>query len=125
MSTGVEVCLGSAEIHLFSANGVIYSSPDLVYHYVECHGYRPPSDYVEAVMEPCRNRELLRRLYEVLACAQEVEDRIDAALDLMVVAPGEARKYILQADLGSPADFYLNKKLEVVGRRLGREWQSR
>ncbi|GAA3696162.1 hypothetical protein GCM10022224_072250 [Nonomuraea antimicrobica] len=125
MPTGVEVPLGSAEIHLFSAEGIIYSSPDLIYHYVECHGYRPPGDYVEAVMAPGLNREVLRRLREVLVRAQEANDRIDAALDLLVMSPYEAQGYISAADLDGAANLFLKQKLMVVERRLGTDWQSR
>jgi hypothetical protein len=42
--------LGSAEIRVPGSGGRIYAAPDLIYHYVEAHGYRPPDEFVEAVM---------------------------------------------------------------------------
>ena len=41
--------LGSAEIWVRSQSGVSYAAPDLIVHYVECHGYRPPSEFLEAL----------------------------------------------------------------------------
>ena len=42
--------LGSAEVRARSADGRIYAAPNLVYHYVETHHYRPPAEFVDAVM---------------------------------------------------------------------------
>ncbi|MEU3649211.1 hypothetical protein AB0E59_37960 [Lentzea sp. NPDC034063] len=41
---------GSAEIHAVGADGVRYSAPTLVIHYVIEHGYRPPEVFVAAVL---------------------------------------------------------------------------
>ncbi|WP_456340319.1 DUF7919 family protein [Streptomyces anulatus] len=40
---------GSAEMRVMGS-GVAYAAPELVAHYVEAHGYLPPSDFVDAVM---------------------------------------------------------------------------
>jgi len=42
--------LGNQEVHVPGANGVIYAATNLVYHYVVAHGYRPPAQFVEAVL---------------------------------------------------------------------------
>ncbi|MGI5402931.1 hypothetical protein ACQEVG_26465 [Streptomyces sp. CA-135486] len=42
---------GSAEIRVMG-NGVAYAAPELVAHYVKAHHYRPPAEFVRAVMEP-------------------------------------------------------------------------
>ncbi len=42
--------LGSAEIRVFAKDGVVFAAPNLVYHYVVTHGYRPPDVFVEAVV---------------------------------------------------------------------------
>lgn len=46
----VTLKLGSAEIRVFSPDGKIYSSPNLIYHYVTEHHYQPPPDFIEAVL---------------------------------------------------------------------------
>jgi hypothetical protein len=40
--------LGSAEIRVFSATGDIYAAPNLIYHYMLVHRYRPPDEFVLA-----------------------------------------------------------------------------
>ena len=41
----------SAEIRISGQDGKIYASPMMILHYVEAHGYLPPKDFVEAVMQ--------------------------------------------------------------------------
>jgi hypothetical protein len=56
--------LGTAEIRVFSTRGelpteqgstyqynrdVIFAAPNLIYHYVEAHHYKPPDEFVEAL----------------------------------------------------------------------------
>ena len=48
---GTELVLGSAEIRVQGKDGVVYAAPDLIYHYVTRHGYRPPAEFVAAVLE--------------------------------------------------------------------------
>ena len=43
---GVEAIFGSAEIRLIGINGAIYASPNLIYHYVTKHHYKPPFLFV-------------------------------------------------------------------------------
>jgi hypothetical protein len=42
--------LGAAEVRVVSETGDVLAAPDLVYHYVNDHGYLPPDAFVEAVM---------------------------------------------------------------------------
>lgn len=41
--------LGTAEIRVFGADGTIYAAPDLIYHYVVDHRYRPPAAFLDAL----------------------------------------------------------------------------
>jgi len=41
--------LGAAEIRVEGRDGRIYACPDLIYHYVKVHNYRPPEDFLEAI----------------------------------------------------------------------------
>jgi hypothetical protein len=43
--------LGSCEIRVFGRDGVIYAAPNLVYHYIVEHQYRPPDVFIQAVLE--------------------------------------------------------------------------
>ncbi len=46
-----ELFLGSKELWLPSAKSpeLIYAAPNLIYHYIVEHGYRPPHEFLEAV----------------------------------------------------------------------------
>ena len=47
----VELLLGSAELHVEGAGGVVYAAPDLVLHYILEHDYCPPREFCQAVLE--------------------------------------------------------------------------
>ena len=51
---GIRLSLGSAEIRVFSKDAVIYASPNLIYHYVSAHHYKPPDVFVSALMDGLR-----------------------------------------------------------------------
>lgn len=63
---------GHAEIHVCAANKTVYCAPDLILHYIAEHQYRPPDEFIEAVLQQRRERadlqitqkaqELLRHL---------------------------------------------------------------
>lgn len=42
--------LGSAEIRVIY-QGRVYAAPDMIYHYVMEHQYRPPEEFIEAVLQ--------------------------------------------------------------------------
>ena len=52
---GVPGILGSAEIRV-PGDGVTYACPDLIYHYVRDHHYRPPDEFVRALRRYERRR---------------------------------------------------------------------
>jgi hypothetical protein len=52
---GQQIKLGSAEIHVKGSDGLTFVAPDLIYHYIVVHGYRPSNEFVEAV---CRSPSL-------------------------------------------------------------------
>jgi len=41
--------LGFAEIRVFGDRGKIYAAPNMIYHYVTSHHYKPPSEFVQAL----------------------------------------------------------------------------
>jgi hypothetical protein len=43
--------VGGAEIRVTGRDGIRYAAPDMIIHYVEAHGYRPPESFVQAVLE--------------------------------------------------------------------------
>ena len=59
-----KVALGDGEIRV-RGQGIVHASPDLIYHYVEVHGYRPPDEFISCLQK----RKYLSRawLYKVLA----------------------------------------------------------
>jgi hypothetical protein len=48
---GVQLRLGSAEIRVPSRSGVEYACPDMIYHYMKDHSYKPPQEFVDAFRE--------------------------------------------------------------------------
>src|SRR5262245_33140004 len=61
--------LGSCIIEVFGADNTIYAAPDLIYHYVRDHQYRPPELFIESVLHgpaPLSRKYRARRL-QVLA----------------------------------------------------------
>lgn len=42
--------VGGAEIRVNGRGGTTYAAPDMVAHYVQAHGYRPPDEFVAAVL---------------------------------------------------------------------------
>ena len=42
--------VGGAEIRVPGPGGRTYVAPDMVVHYVLAHGYRPPEEFIKAVM---------------------------------------------------------------------------
>lgn len=44
------IWLGGAELRLGPAGGTVYAAPNLIYHYVVHHDYRPPGEFVEALL---------------------------------------------------------------------------
>ena len=49
---GKEIRMGTAEVVVAGQDGVIYSAPNLIYHYVDQHGYLPPERFVAALSNP-------------------------------------------------------------------------
>jgi hypothetical protein len=42
--------MGNGEIRVAGSEGIVYVAPVLVAHYIEAHHYRPPDEFVRAVM---------------------------------------------------------------------------
>jgi hypothetical protein len=43
---------GNGQVRVLSPTGIWYAAPTLVHHYVSAHEYRPPDDFVKAVLSP-------------------------------------------------------------------------
>jgi hypothetical protein len=48
---GEKLALGTSEIRVFSKNDTIYAAPTLIYHYVERHHYKPPDEFLRAMLD--------------------------------------------------------------------------
>ena len=52
--TGERIDLGFAEILVFGDDGRIYAAPNMLFHYVTVHHYKPPNQFLEALKScPC------------------------------------------------------------------------
>jgi len=66
---GERCWLGSAEIRVRCRSGIYYACPNLIYHYIRDHRYRPPQEFIDAVVQMpppialMRIRKWLRRFY--------------------------------------------------------------
>lgn len=60
---GTTIRLGASNLFVPGA-GCIYVAPSLVVHYIDAHGYRPPEEFVQAVLRcpPTRSMEFKRLL---------------------------------------------------------------
>lgn len=45
---------GNGQIRVEDQNSQVYAAPTMIYHYVTVHGYRPPREFIEAVLNPKR-----------------------------------------------------------------------
>jgi len=62
--TNRRIFLGQAEIWIFGAHGKVYKAPNMLYHYVTVHHYKPPDQFVRALKyAPCPPQpEYMQRL---------------------------------------------------------------
>lgn len=51
---GERRAMGDAEIRVSGVDGRIYAAPTLIVHYVAAHRYRPPEEFIGAVMADAR-----------------------------------------------------------------------
>lgn len=47
---GREKVLGASEIWVPNGNNEYYASPSMIIHYISAHGYKPPREYVDAII---------------------------------------------------------------------------
>lgn len=47
---GLRVYLGDCEIRVKGRGAAVYAAPSMIAHYIGDHGYRPPAEFIEAVM---------------------------------------------------------------------------
>lgn len=40
---------GSSEIRVLGLNGKIYAAPSMLIHYITCHNYLPPQEFIDAL----------------------------------------------------------------------------
>lgn len=43
--------VGYYEIRVWGKAGSVYAAPSLIFHYIVQHGYKPPQEFIDAVME--------------------------------------------------------------------------
>lgn len=55
--------LGDSEIRVFAGDGKIYAAPNLIYHYVTEHLYKPPDEFIQVVLKgPKSNSDEYKQL---------------------------------------------------------------
>jgi len=97
---GVAIQLGSAEIRVFDACGDAFAAPDLLYHYVADHHYRPPPEFVTAVMSgPATGSDAYFKLLEECERTWRHNPPIDAEPRVFrfVRMGNEVRREVLEA----------------------------
>lgn len=43
--------VGYYEIRVWGKDNKVYAAPSMIFHYITCHQYRPPQEFIDAVME--------------------------------------------------------------------------
>ncbi|MFJ9940425.1 DUF7919 family protein [Streptomyces erythrochromogenes] len=92
-----EYPLGNGEIHAISRSGEVFSAPNMIYHYVDRHGYSPPKEFIRAVLDGRDGKvpdSVIRRFRELVERAPRIEDRVDAAIDLIQVASSSSVNWL-------------------------------
>lgn len=116
--SGTEFHLGSAEVHAFS-HGKTFSAPNLVYHYVVRHDYLPPIEFIDAVISGAEGRvadSVVMRLRVIIQEAFRMEDRVDAAIDLLQISPDESVSWLEGLINNSSCHPYFKQRLESALR---------
>ncbi len=49
--SGKTMLVGSAEIRVWGTDGKVYAAPNMIIHYVIEHNYRPPNEFIQAVLD--------------------------------------------------------------------------
>ncbi|MFE3139773.1 hypothetical protein [Streptomyces scopuliridis] len=113
----VEYRLGSAEIHAISRNGEVFSAPNLIYHYIDRHGYRPPGEFVQAIIDGGEgkvHKSAIIRLREMVEDAPRMEDRVDAAIDLIQVSPASSVNWLSEIVELPSCHSYFRRRVKVA-----------
>ena len=73
---GETLKLGDAEIRAFGDFGKIYAAPNLIYHYVTDHSYKPPTEFISAVIKsPPANSIEYRKILKHYRLISEFEEK--------------------------------------------------
>lgn len=111
---GVEHSLGSAEIHAISRSGQIFSAPNLIHHYIERHDYLPPDEFIQAIIDGKKERvddSIILRLRRIVEDDPRLEDRVDAAIDLIQVSPTNSVKWLSEIVELPSCDPYFQRRI--------------
>lgn len=108
---------GTGEIHVYGRNGRNYCAPTMIHHYMQDHGYQPPVEFTEALLDrEFRNwNNEGKKLGEMLADPSENPgSRVSAAIDLGFWCSEEAQIY-----LGYSIAEGEHAMLDIVGPDIG------
>jgi hypothetical protein len=72
-----DLCNGESwgeEIRVFGQGEIVYAAPTMIYHYVVDHHYRPPEEFIQAVLDgPLADTEEYRQRAQTYPWAEDVE----------------------------------------------------
>ena len=52
---GIELRVGNGEVHIAGQEGTVYAAPTMIVHYVQKHGYCPPTEFIDALVLQCED----------------------------------------------------------------------
>ncbi|MCY0929493.1 hypothetical protein OTB20_25485 [Streptomyces sp. H27-H1] len=111
----------NGEYHYYCPSGISYSTPAMISHYVESHGYRPPPSFLSAITSPAILRwdgraEILKSTLSDTAA--DFELRIDAITDIAYWNDRRALSALISAttddDLLDIAGFQIGASLHRI-----------
>jgi len=110
--------LGSAEIWVPGKGNIVYCAPNLIIHYIRDHSYKPPQEFIDAVMSvPEFNRE-----------ASSTDDTGEPAIDPSVRSALEAAGWheeyfvadeVIQQWIATLDGFHLHKAARAALKKYG------
>lgn len=98
---GVRYVEGSSVNYEISGNGKIYCFPGLLKHYIEKHEYKPPQEFLDAVMSsaksfesgPIRNPYIAKSSYKKPEYLGDIKEPVEIRIDVEAVSHALDRQF--------------------------------
>jgi len=111
---------GNGEIRLYDAEGRILVAPVLIQHYVEVHGYKPPDNFIEAVMCGDEEQKARKKKHKPPFDSQAAIERRMGVRKEPPPPPREKREEVLRDLLSRGISDFMEYVDEMIGKKLSK-----